>query len=161
MFVRLVLSQTRLFFQLLYNPLQLLENLLHTLSWTVMGRFQKQNRATNIFDLDMCCHTVSQSDPIMNTIVRSLLNFFSTCDLPKFIQTNQGSNFMSKLVAQVISSLSIKHQKSSAYHPESQGTLERFHHTLKSMLQNVVVRPEESRMRGYHLFLLQEKLCRT
>lgn len=37
---------------------------------------------------------------------------------------------MSKLFAQVIASLSIRHRKSSAYHPQSQGALEHFHQTL-------------------------------
>ncbi|KAI3366265.1 hypothetical protein L3Q82_009736, partial [Scortum barcoo] len=35
---------------------------------------------------------------------------------------------------QVMSELAAKHQVSSSYHPESQGALERFHQTLKSML---------------------------
>lgn len=42
---------------------------------------------------------------------------------------------MSKLFSQVLSSLSVVHQTSSPYHPESQGALERFHQTLKSMLR--------------------------
>ena len=41
---------------------------------------------------------------------------------------------MSKIFAQVMSQLSVKHHTSSDYHPESQGVLERFHQTLKSML---------------------------
>ncbi len=40
---------------------------------------------------------------------------------------------MSRLFKQVLSQLNIKHVTSSAYHPESQGVLERFHQTLKSM----------------------------
>lgn len=41
---------------------------------------------------------------------------------------------MSKMFAQVMAELSVKHQIFSAYHPESQGALERFHQTLKSMV---------------------------
>ncbi len=41
---------------------------------------------------------------------------------------------MSRLFKQVLSQLKIKHVTSSAYHPESQGALERFHQTMKSML---------------------------
>uniref|UniRef100_A0A3Q3SYM0 Gypsy retrotransposon integrase-like protein 1 n=1 Tax=Mastacembelus armatus TaxID=205130 RepID=A0A3Q3SYM0_9TELE len=68
-------------------------------------------------------------------IVRALVKFFSTFGLPKHIQSDQGSNFMSKIFAQVMSELKIKHQTSSAYHPESQGALERFHQTLKNMIR--------------------------
>ncbi len=52
---------------------------------------------------------------------------------PQVIQTDQGTNFMSRLFKQVLSQLNIKHVTSSAYHPESQGVLERFHQTLKAM----------------------------
>lgn len=68
-------------------------------------------------------------------IVKTLLKFFSTFGLPKVIQTDQGTNFLSRLFAQVLKSLSVEHRVSSAYHPESQGAVERFHQTLKSMLR--------------------------
>ena len=42
---------------------------------------------------------------------------------------------MSKIFAQVLQQLSAKHKVSNAYHPESQGALERFHQTFKSMLR--------------------------
>ncbi len=42
---------------------------------------------------------------------------------------------MSNLFAQVLKALKISHRISSAYHPESQGALERFHQTLKAMLR--------------------------
>ena len=70
-----------------------------------------------------------------HVVVKALIKFCSTFGLPKFIQSDQGSNFMSRLFAKVVKQLKIKHQVSSAYHPESQGALERFHQTLKSMLR--------------------------
>ena len=51
--------------------------------------------------------------------------------LPRSIQSDQGKNFLSGLFQQVMYQLGIKQVKSSAYHPESQGALERFHQTLK------------------------------
>ncbi len=51
-------------------------------------------------------------------------------------KTDQGTNFQSKLFKQVLRTLNINHTVSSAYHPESQGTLERWHPTLKSTLRN-------------------------
>ena len=47
-------------------------------------------------------------------------------------QTDQYTNFMSKMFAQV---LTVKHQVSSAYHPESQGALEHSHQTFKTILR--------------------------
>ncbi len=66
-------------------------------------------------------------------VVKALIMFFSTFGFPQVIQTDQGTNFMSRLFKQVLSQLNIKHVTSSAYHPESQGVLERFHQTLKAM----------------------------
>ena len=50
------------------------------------------------------------------------------------MQTDQGTNFLSKIFRQTLQSLGVSHSVSSAYHPESQGALERWHQTLKSML---------------------------
>lgn len=68
-------------------------------------------------------------------VIKALIKLFSTFGLPKIVQTDQGTNFLSKLFSQVLKSLGISHNVSSAYHPESQGALERFHQTLKSMLR--------------------------
>ncbi len=68
-------------------------------------------------------------------IIRALVKFFSTFGLPRMVQTDRGTNFLSKLFSQVLTTLKISHRTASAYHPESQGALERFHQTLKSMLR--------------------------
>ncbi|KAI5086472.1 hypothetical protein C0J45_23996, partial [Silurus meridionalis] len=68
-------------------------------------------------------------------IIKALVKFFTTFSLPKIVQSDQGTNFLSKLFRQVLQSLGITHRVSSSYHPESQGCLERFHQTLKSMLR--------------------------
>lgn len=67
-------------------------------------------------------------------VVRALSQFISAFGIPKVIQSDQGSNFSSHMFAQVLKSLRIKHSQSSAYHTQSQGALERFHQTLKSLL---------------------------
>ena len=70
------------------------------------------------------------------TIVKALSKFSLIFDLPKSIQSNQGSNFTSGLFQQVMLELGIKQICASAYHPESQGALERFHQTLKNMIRS-------------------------
>ena len=64
-----------------------------------------------------------------------LTEFFTRYGLPKSIQTDRGSNFTSKLFSQVLKTLGVQHHMSTAYHPESQGALERFHQTMKTMLR--------------------------
>ncbi|CAJ1087392.1 uncharacterized protein LOC118469438 [Xyrichtys novacula] len=70
-----------------------------------------------------------------SSVVKALTKFFSTFGLPRVIQTDQGTNFQSRLFKQVLKTLNVQHSVSSAYHPESQGALERWHQTLKSMLR--------------------------
>ena len=69
------------------------------------------------------------------SVVKALIKFFSTFGLPKIVRTDQGTNFLSGIFEQVLKSLSISHRISSAYHPELQGALERWHQTLKSVLR--------------------------
>lgn len=69
------------------------------------------------------------------SIIKALTHYFSLFGLPKIIQTDQGANFQSKMFNQVVQTLGVKHVVSSAYHPESQGALERWHQTLKTMLR--------------------------
>ena len=69
------------------------------------------------------------------SIVKALSQVFSIFGIPKVVQTDQGSNFKSRFFSQVMRQLFIKHHTSSAYHPQSQGALERFHQTLKSLLR--------------------------
>ena len=64
-------------------------------------------------------------------IVKALVKFFTFVSLPKSVQSDQGSNFMSGGFQDVMHEHGIKQYRSSAYHPESQGALERFHQILK------------------------------
>ncbi len=63
----------------------------------------------------------------------------STIGIPKVIQSDQGSNFMSKQFSKALRQLRVDHNISSAYHPQSQGVLERFHQALKSLLRSYCV----------------------
>ncbi|KAK7926273.1 hypothetical protein WMY93_008583 [Mugilogobius chulae] len=86
-------------------------------------------------------------------VVKALVKFFSLFGLPKIIQTDQGTNFMSRVFSQVTRELNISHRFSSAYHPESQGALERFHQTLKAMLRAYCLEFEKEWDEGVPLLL--------
>ena len=69
------------------------------------------------------------------SIVKALSQFISYFGIPRVIQSDQGSNFTSRMFAEVLGQLKVKHNKASAYHAQSQGALERFHQTLKSPMR--------------------------
>ena len=106
----------------------------------------------------MCASTrFPEAIPLTNItapkISKPLVNFFTLVGLPKEIQSDQGSNFMSGLFQQVVFQLGAKQIKSSAYHPESQGALERFHSTLKNMIRTYCLDNEKDWDEGISLLL--------
>ena len=86
-------------------------------------------------------------------IVDSLIKFFTLVGLPVSIQSDQGSNFMSALMQQVMHELGVQQLKSSAYHPESQGAIERFHQTLKNMIRAYCFEYQSEWDQGIHMLL--------
>nr|XP_055062771.1 uncharacterized protein LOC129445823 [Misgurnus anguillicaudatus]XP_055062772.1 uncharacterized protein LOC129445823 [Misgurnus anguillicaudatus] len=68
-------------------------------------------------------------------VVKALTQFISIFGIPKIIQSDNGTNFTSRMFAEVLRVLKVKHNQSSVYHPQSQGVIERFHQTLKSLLR--------------------------
>ena len=106
----------------------------------------------------MCTSTrFHEAIPLRNiktkSIVKALIKFFTFVGLPKSVQSDQGSNFMSGIFQQVMHELGIKQYRSSAYHPESQGALERFHQTLKNMIRLYCFDTGKDWDEGIHLLL--------
>ena len=106
----------------------------------------------------MCTSTrFPEAIPLRNiktkSIVKALIKFFTFVGLPKSVQSDQGSNFMSGIFQQVMHELGIKQYRSSAYHPESQGALERFHQTLRNMIRSYCFDTEKDWDEGIHLLL--------
>ena len=73
--------------------------------------------------------------------------------LPVSLKSDQGSNFMSTLIQQVMHELGVKQFKSSAYHSESQGAIERFHQTLKNMIRACCFEYHTEWDQGIHMLL--------
>ena len=119
-----------------------------------------QTKSGNQYLLTIMCAATRYPEAIplrsitASAVVKALLKIFSTFGLPRVIQTDQGSNFKSGLFRQVLKSLSVHHIVSSAYHPRSQGALERWHQTLKSMLRKYCVKTEKQWDEGVPFVLL-------
>ena len=98
--------------------------------------------------LTMMCPTTRYpiAIPVRNilakTIVQHLLKVFTVYGFPKELQCDQGTNFKSNLFQSTLKEFNIHQSFSSAYHPESQGALERHHQTLKALLKKFCVETE-------------------
>ena len=67
-------------------------------------------------------------------VAEKLVELFARVGIPREILTDQGSNFMSQLPVELYRLLHVKPIRISPYHPQTDGLVERFNQTLKSML---------------------------
>lgn len=67
---------------------------------------------------------------------QELVKFFSHFGIPEEILTDEGANFMSGLLENVYRLLHIRRIRTTPYHPRTNGLVERFNGTLKSVLKN-------------------------
>ena len=124
----------------------------------MLGRYRNPKKGNKYILTVMCASTrFPEAVPLRNIkthhIIRELRKFFSFVGLPKEVQSDQGSNFTSHLFKNEMKELGIKHIKSSAYHPQSQGALERFHGTLKNMLRAYGEQNDKDWDEGLHYLL--------
>ena len=81
--------------------------------------------------------------PIQNaeteTVAKKFVEYFiSKFGIPKSLVTDQGTNFTSKLFQDLCKLFKITKLQTSAYHPQSNGALERSHQTLKDYLRHFI-----------------------
>uniref|UniRef100_A0A8D0DEN8 Gypsy retrotransposon integrase-like protein 1 n=1 Tax=Sander lucioperca TaxID=283035 RepID=A0A8D0DEN8_SANLU len=71
-------------------------------------------------------------------IAKELFLLSTSLGIPKEILTDQGTPFMSRVMKELCVLLKIKQLRTSVYHPQTDGLVERFNKTLKSMLRKAV-----------------------
>lgn len=88
-----------------------------------------------------CAHPLPQHDA--TTVATCLVEkFICIFGVPKIILTDQGKEFTSKLFAKMSKALKMKHVNCTAYHPQTNGALERSHQTLADYLKNFTSEPQ-------------------
>lgn len=123
------------------RPIPAIENPFEHLIIDCVGPLPKSKSGSQYLLTVMCLVTrypaaYALRNITAKSIVKALTQFIAIFGIPKVVQSDQGSNFSSHLFAQVMEQLGIKHNQASAYHAQSQGALERFHQTLKSLLRS-------------------------
>ena len=71
-------------------------------------------------------------------VAEKLIQMFPRVGIPREILSDQGTNFMSQLLKQLYNLLHIQPIRTSPYHPQTDGLVERFNKTLKSLLRKFV-----------------------
>ena len=113
-----------------------------------VGPLPKTRRGNQYLLTVMCPTTrfpiaIPLSNISAKKIIVNLMKVFTLLGFPKELQCDRGTNFTSDLFQSVLKEFNIKHSFSSAYHPQSQGMLERSHQTLKSLLGKYVLESEK------------------
>lgn len=122
-----------------------------------------KNKVGKVFFFTIMCTSTRfpQAIPLRiikaKNIIKGFTNFFSFVGSPPSIQSGQDPNFMSCLFQQIMYKLGIEQYRSSAYHPELQGALERFHQSLKSMMKKFCYQYHKDWDDGIHLVLFADR----
>ena len=75
------------------------------------------------------------SAPTSRTAADIVLDICCHFGVPKEILTDRGSHFVNSLLKTFHKKLGIRHITTTPYHPQTDGMVERFNGTLKSMLK--------------------------
>ena len=90
-------------------------------------------------------------------VAEELVTMFAHVRVPREILMDQGTNFMSKLLAELYNLLHIHPIRTSPYHPQTDGLVERFNGTSKSMLRKTALEGKDwDQLLPYLLFAYRE-----
>ena len=124
-------------------PLPIIAEPFRRIAMDIVGPLPK-SRSGKRYILVVCDYATRYPEavPLRSTdathIAEELVQIFSRVGIPEEILTDQGSNFMSALLNEVYKLLKVKPIRTSPYHPQTDGLVERFNQTLKSMLRKTV-----------------------
>jgi len=89
--------------------------------------------------------TIPMENQKAHTIAENLVKkVYTKYGPPERVLTDQGTNFLSKLIAEICLLFKIKQIKTTSYHPQTDGLVERFNRTLCDMLACYVSENPES-----------------
>ena len=77
-------------------------------------------------------------DQTANRITRELTKLFSTYGQPEILHSNQGRNFESAILSQTLQAFGVQKSRTTAYHPQGDGMVERFNRSLLQLLRSYV-----------------------
>ena len=129
----------------------------------IVGPLPK-SKSGNRFVLVICNHATRYPEAIplkqidAERIAEELVQIFARVGVPQEILTDQGSNFTSQLLAELYQLLHIHPIRTTPYHPQTDGLVERFNQTLKTMLRKVATKEvrDWDKLIPYILFAYRE-----
>ncbi len=92
------------------------------------------------------------------SVAEELIKIFARVGVPKEVLTDQGTNFTSQLLTELYRMLHVRPIRTTPYHPQTDGLVERFNQTLKLMLRKTTVKQGKDwdKLLPYLLFAYRE-----
>ena len=121
-------------------PLPIIEESFQRIAMDIVGPLPR-SRAGNKYILVVCDYATRYPEAIplrsidAEHVAEELLKIFARVGVPEEILTDQGSIFTSQLLAELYRFLHVHPIRTTPYHPQTDGLVERFNQTLKSMLR--------------------------
>ena len=121
-------------------PLPVITEPFRRIAMDIVGPLPR-SRLGNRYILVVCDYATRYPEaiPLRSTdaihVAEELIKVFARVGVPEEILTDQGSNFTSQLLAELYRLLHVHPIRTSPYHPQTDGLVERFNQTLKNMLK--------------------------
>ena len=110
------------------------------MAWDLVGPLNRTVRGYRYISTVMCLGTrypyavaLKKIDAV--SVAEGLMEVIQHTGIPNELLSDQGSQFMGRVVTKTCELLNIKKLKTTAYHPQTNGALIRWHATLKGMLR--------------------------
>lgn len=122
------------------KPLPVMDEPFKRIAMDIIGLLPK-SRSGKRFVLVICDYATRYPEAVAlksidaAIIAEELVKVFARVGIPEEVLTDQGSNFTSKLLAELYNMLHVHIIRTSPYHPQTDGLVERFNGTLKMMLR--------------------------
>ena len=123
-------------------PLPIISEPFSRIAMDIVGPLLR-SRAGNKYVLVICYYATRYPEAVplksidAEHVAEELIKVFARVRVPQEILTDQGSNFTSQLLAELYRLLHVHPIRTSLYHPKTDGLVERFNQTLKSMLRRI------------------------
>ena len=116
-------------------PLPVISQPFERIAMDIVGPLTRSSRG-NRFVLIVCDYATRYPEAVpmkhvdAASVAEELVSIFSRVGVPKEILTDQGTNFTSHLLAELYKMLHVRPIRTTPYHPQTDGLVERFNLTL-------------------------------
>ena len=86
---------------------------------------------------------IPMKDQTASRITNEIVKVCSLFGIPKILHSDQGRNFESTILRQTLQVFGIKKSRTTAYHPQGDGMVERFNRSLLQLLRSYVEKQED------------------